>query len=94
MSGDSQVLPPGWHVDEDTGAWVRDVIHRMGRLDYAEGRGPVHELVGLSCRGEHGRRVRCVLQQFGDKDFITLKPADFRIVESLRLDADEKLNIE
>lgn len=43
MSGDSQVLPPGWHVDEDTGA---------------------------------------------------LKPAEFRIVESVRLDADEKLNIE
>ena len=24
-------LPPGWHYDEDTGAIMRDVIHRMGR---------------------------------------------------------------
>ena len=24
-------LPPGWHYDEDTGAILRDVIHRMGR---------------------------------------------------------------
>ena len=31
MSGNSQIPPPGWHVDEDTGAWMRDVIHRMGR---------------------------------------------------------------
>lgn len=23
--------PPGWHYDEDTGALMRDVIHRMGR---------------------------------------------------------------
>ena len=25
------VAPPGWHYDEDTGALMRDVIHRMGR---------------------------------------------------------------
>ena len=25
------ILPPGWHYDEDTGAIMRDVIHRMGR---------------------------------------------------------------
>lgn len=25
------MMPSGWHVDEDTGAWVRDTIHRMGR---------------------------------------------------------------
>ncbi len=37
---------------------------------------------------------KCVLQQFGDKDFITLKPGEFRIVESVKLDADEKLNDE
>ena len=37
---------------------------------------------------------KCVLQQFGDKDFITLKPGEFRIVESVRLDAGEKLNVE
>ena len=24
-------MPPGWHVDPDTGAWMRDTIHRMGR---------------------------------------------------------------
>ena len=23
--------PPGWHYDDDTGALMRDVIHRMGR---------------------------------------------------------------
>lgn len=23
--------PPGWHVDPDTGAWMRDTIHHMGR---------------------------------------------------------------
>ena len=27
-------LPPGWHYDEDTGAIMRDVIHRMGRRCY------------------------------------------------------------
>ena len=26
-----RTLPPGWHYDEDTGAIMRDVIHRMGR---------------------------------------------------------------
>ena len=41
---------------------------------------------------EHERK--CVLQQFGDKDFITLKPGEFRIIESVKLDADEKLNVE
>ena len=41
---------------------------------------------------EHERK--CVLQQFGDKDFLTLKPAEFRIVDSVKLDADEKLNVE
>ena len=39
---------------------------------------------------EHERK--CVLQQFGDKEFITLKGGEFRIVDSVRLDADEKLN--
>ncbi len=27
----SPMFPPGWHYDEDTGALMRDVIHRMGR---------------------------------------------------------------
>ncbi|MBR4938891.1 MAG: hypothetical protein IKZ22_08460, partial [Kiritimatiellae bacterium] len=41
---------------------------------------------------DYGRERKCVLQQFGDKDFITLKPGELRIVESVKLDADEKLN--
>ena len=43
---------------------------------------------------DYGRERKCVLQQFGDKDFITLKPGELRIVESVKLDADEKLNEE
>lgn len=31
MCDNFPVAPPGWHYDEDTGAWMRDVIHRMGR---------------------------------------------------------------
>ena len=23
--------PPGWHIDPDTGAWMRDTVHHMGR---------------------------------------------------------------
>lgn len=41
---------------------------------------------------DYERERRCVLQQFGDKDFIALAPGELRIVESVRLDADEKLN--
>ncbi|MBR1920783.1 MAG: hypothetical protein IJ829_02125 [Kiritimatiellae bacterium] len=43
---------------------------------------------------DYDRARRCVLQQFGDKDFITLKPGEFRIVESVRLSPEEKLNLE
>ena len=43
---------------------------------------------------DYARERKCVLQQFGDKDFITLKPGELRIVESVKLDADEKLNEE
>ena len=43
---------------------------------------------------DYERERKCVLQQFGDKDFITLKPGEFRILESVRLDPDEKLNAE
>jgi len=43
---------------------------------------------------DYERERKCVLQQFGDKDFITLKPAEFRIVDSVRLDPQEKLNVE
>ena len=41
---------------------------------------------------EHERKF--VLQQFGDKEFVTLKPGEFRIVDSVKLDPDEKLNVE
>ncbi len=37
---------------------------------------------------------RCVLQQFGDKDFITLSPGEFRIIDSVVLEANEKQNAE
>ena len=43
---------------------------------------------------DYERERRCVLQQFGDKDFITLKSGEFRIVESVTLTAEEKLNVE
>ena len=35
---------------------------------------------------------KCVLQQFGDKDFITLAPAELRIIDSVVLEPHEKLN--
>ena len=31
MSENVIVPPPGWHVDADTGAWMRDTIHSMAR---------------------------------------------------------------
>ncbi len=37
---------------------------------------------------------KCVLQQFGDKDFVTLAPGEFRIVASVKLEMHEKLNQE
>ena len=37
---------------------------------------------------------KCILQQFGDKDFVTLAPGEFRIVESVVLQPHEKLNAE
>ena len=37
---------------------------------------------------------KCVLQQFGDKDFITLKGGEFRIIDSVKLDPEEKFNVE
>ena len=43
---------------------------------------------------DYERERKCVLQQFGDKDFVTLKPGEFRIVDSVKLDPDEKLNFE
>lgn len=43
---------------------------------------------------DYERERKCVLQQFGDKDFLTLAPGELRIVDSVRLDPDEKLNIE
>ena len=43
---------------------------------------------------DYARERKCVLQQFGDKDFITLEPGEFRIIGSVKLDRDEKLNLE
>ncbi|MBQ1345255.1 MAG: hypothetical protein IIY62_02735 [Kiritimatiellae bacterium] len=43
---------------------------------------------------DYAKARSCVLQQFGDKDFLTLEPGEFRIVDSVRLDPDEKLNAE
>ena len=37
---------------------------------------------------------KCVLHQFGDKDFIELEPGEFRIVESVVLEPFEKQNAE
>ena len=31
MNENAIAPPPGWHVDPDTGAWMRDTIHHMGR---------------------------------------------------------------
>ena len=41
---------------------------------------------------EHERK--CILQQFGDKDFLTLAPAELRIVDSVVLEPHEKTNAE
>ena len=43
---------------------------------------------------DYERERKCVLQQFGDKDLVTLNPGEFRIVDSVKLDPDEKLNFE
>ena len=41
---------------------------------------------------DYAHERKCVLQQFGDKDFVTLGPGEFRIIESVKLDPGEKLN--
>lgn len=66
--------------DEDCG-WI---VH-----SYFPDEGKVY-LLNLDYENERA----CVLQQFGDKDFITLEPGEFRIVDSVRLDPEEKLNAE
>ena len=56
MSADIPVAPPGWHYDDDTGALMRDVIHRMGRRchnwDYC-GRGAYQITITLADRRAH-----------------------------------------
>lgn len=37
---------------------------------------------------------KCVLQNFGDKEFITLAPGEFRLIDSVQLRPDEKQNKE
>ena len=62
METKRQDLPPGWHYDEDTGAIMRDVIHRMGRRcfkwDYY-GKGVYMITMTLADRSKHlfGRLV-------------------------------------
>ena len=41
---------------------------------------------------DYERRRNFVLHQFGDKDFVTLDPGEFRIVDSVKLRPEEKLN--
>ena len=43
---------------------------------------------------DYERERKCVLQPFGDKEFVTLAPGEFRILDSVRLRPDEKLNAE
>lgn len=56
MNVDVPVAPPGWHYDDDTGALMRDVIHRMGRRchnwDYC-GRGAYQITITLADRRSH-----------------------------------------
>ena len=39
---------------------------------------------------EHERK--CVMHWFGEKDFLTLKPAEFRVIDAPKLDPGEQLN--
>ena len=54
MNGCDQNLPSGWHLDSDTGAWMRDTIHHMGRRcrnwDY-RGRGVYLITIAAATRG-------------------------------------------
>ena len=54
MNGSDQNLPLGWHLDPDTGAWMRDTIHHMGRRcrnwDY-RGRGVYLITIAAATRG-------------------------------------------
>ena len=43
---------------------------------------------------DYERERKCVLQPFGDKEFVTLAPGEFRLVDSVRLRPEEKLNAE
>jgi hypothetical protein len=43
---------------------------------------------------DYERERKIVLHHFGDNERLTLKPAEFRIVDSVRLDPGEKLNAE
>ena len=41
---------------------------------------------------DYERPHKFVLHHFGEKDFVTLEPGEFRIMDSVKLDPDEKLN--
>lgn len=45
-------------------------------------------MLNMDYENEH----RCVLQNFGDKEFITLAPGEFRLIDSVKLRPDEKQN--
>ena len=47
-------------------------------------------LLNLDYEKPHG----FVLHQFGDKEFLTLGPGEFRLLDSVKLEPDEKLNAE
>lgn len=66
--------------DEDCG-WIL--------YSYFPDEGKVY-MLNLDYECERG----CILQQFGDKERVVLAPGEFRIVDSVKLDADEKLNVE
>ncbi len=43
---------------------------------------------------DYANERKCILQQFGDKDFIALAPGEFRLVDSVTLEPHEKFNAE
>lgn len=67
----SPMFPPGWHYDEDTGALMRDVIHRMGRRcrnwDYC-GKGTYQITMTLADRKSCalGREIELLMWRMGD----------------------------
>ena len=85
---------PYYRLDEDGNVWITgpdfenpDEDCRWIVCSYFPDEGKVY-LLNL----DYAHERKCVLQQFGDKDFVTLGPGEFRIIESVKLDPGEKLN--